>query len=218
MARGLFVTATDTGVGKTVVAAALVAVGRRRGPVRYWKPVQTGIEQDDDTAEVARLADCAPDEIVAAGVRLPRPVSPHLAARHAGVSITVDAVLDIGRSAPRVRTTESFWIVEGAGGVLVPLNDREKIVDLMARLALPAVVVARTSVGTINHTLLTVEALRRRGLEVAFVVLSGPPDEDARRAIEEYGSVRVEELPPIVPLEPAALSAWAETGGAAWPI
>ena len=81
MLRGLFVTGTDTGVGKTVAAAALLHRYRGQLPLRYWKPIQTGIEQDDDTAEVARLAACGPHEVLAAGVRLERPVSPHLAAQ-----------------------------------------------------------------------------------------------------------------------------------------
>lgn len=218
MSRGVFVTGTDTDVGKTVVSAALVAGCRSRGPVRYWKPVQTGIEQVSDTGVVARLAACAPGEIVDAGVRLRLPVSPHLAARMAGISISVESVMAESPLTGSAGASEAFWIIEGAGGVLVPLNDGQLMVDLMTRLDMPAVVVGRTAVGTINHTLLTIEALRRRRIEVAFVVLSGEPDAAARQAIAHHGRVRVEELPRLTPLIPETLASWAAGAGWPWPI
>jgi dethiobiotin synthase len=205
---GLFVTGTDTGVGKTVVSAALMHRLRLAGPVRYWKPVQTGIEQDDDTETVRGLGACRDEEIFEDGVRLPRPLSPHASARLAGVTIAIDDILRrvAGQSSP------PRWVVEGAGGVLVPLNDREMMIDLMARLALPVVVVARSGLGTINHTLLTLEALAARRLTVAGVVMNGPPDPSNRAAIATYGRVAViGELPPLDPLTANALSACAET-------
>jgi dethiobiotin synthase len=204
---GLFVTGTDTGVGKTIVAAALMHRLRRNGPVRYWKPVQTGIEQDDDTATVRRLGACRDDEALEDGVRLPRPLSPHASARLAGVTISIDEILRRvgGQSSP------PSWIVEGAGGVLVPLNDRELMIDLMGRLALPVVVVARSGLGTINHTLLTLEALAARHLVCAGVVMNGPLNASNRAAIETYGHVPViGELPPLDPLAANTLSACAE--------
>jgi dethiobiotin synthase len=201
------VTGTDTGVGKTVVSAALMRRYRGSAP-RYWKPIQTGIEQDDDSAEVARLSGCEPSSVLSEGVRLPRPVSPHLAARIAGVTIAVGALERIAAAHP----TGGPWIVEGAGGVLVPLNDRELIIDLMGRLGLPTVVAARSGLGTINHTLLTLEALTRRSIPVAGVVMVGAPDAENRRAIEAYGQVSVVgELPRLAPLDPASLAAWADT-------
>lgn len=206
MFRGLFVTGTDTGVGKTVVAAALLHRYRAEGPVRYWKPVQTGIERDDDTAEAARIGACQPHEVLASGVRLPRPLSPHLAARLSGSTIALGPLLDaiLGeRGSP-------FWIVEGAGGVLVPINDSETMVDLMIHLHLPVVVAARTSLGTINHTLLTLEALRRRALHVAGVVMVGDRNPDNRAAIERYGDVAVlGDMPLLDPLTPERLGNWA---------
>jgi len=207
--RGLFVTGTDTGVGKTVTAAALLLRYRGRFPgraVRYWKPVQTGIEQDDDTAEVARLAAAAARETLTAGVRLERPVSPHLAARLAGRPIDIEALIALVTSEP----PSDRWIVEGAGGALVPLGDTAIMADLMGRLGLPALVVARTSLGTINHTLLTIEALRRRSIRVAGVVMAGPPDLNNRQAIEHYGRIEVlGEMPRFEPLTPAGLAVWA---------
>lgn len=213
MFRGVFVTGTDTGVGKTVVCAALMHRYRSlrsrpdtsRITVRYWKPVQTGVERDDDTREVQRLGGCSPREILRNGVRLRRPLSPHLAARLSGVTIDVQTLLDGLAVQPPSR-----WIVEGAGGALVPINESALMTDLMVRLALPVVVVARTRLGTINHTLLTLEALAARSLAVAGVVMVGRRNLENRRAIETYGRVRViGELPRLDPLTPRALARWA---------
>ena len=204
--RGLFVTGTDTGIGKTVAAAALLHRYRDLEPLRYWKPVQTGIEQDDDTAEVCRLAGCGDNEVLDAGIRLRNPVSPHLAASLAGETISLDGVL---RFLPR-DAESARWIVEGAGGVLVPLNQRDVMADLMRALALPVLVVARSRLGTINHTLLTLEALRSRALCVAGVVMVGDKNQANRAAIEHYGRVPVlGEMPLLDPLDAASLGGWA---------
>ena len=197
--RGIFVTGTDTGIGKTVVSSLVVSALRPHGPVGYWKPVQTGIEQDDDTAEVRRLAGCSDEEIHDEGIRLPRPLSPHLSARLAGRSI---AMRDIAEVALRLATGR-LWVVEGAGGVLVPLNPAETMGDLIAALGIPAIVTARSSLGTINHTLLTLAELRRRAVGVAGVVMVGHPDSDNREAIEHYGGTKVlAEVPFLDPLAP----------------
>jgi dethiobiotin synthetase len=213
--RGVFVTGTDTGVGKTVVCAALMHRYRRVGSapdsrmtMRYWKPIQTGIERTDDTGEVRRLGRCAAHEILWDGVRLRRPLSPHLAARLSGVTISVATLVDgLARQPP-----SSGWIVEGAGGALVPINESELIIDLMVRLALPVLLVARSRLGTINHTLLTLESLAARSLAVAGVVMVGGRNPENRRAIEMYGGVRViGELPRLEPLTPRSLARWATT-------
>lgn len=202
--RGLFVTGTDTGIGKTVVSAAAVVALRAATAVGYWKPVQTGIEQDDDTREVGQLAGCTPDEIWDHGVRLPRPLSPHLSARLAGTRV------DVAGAAGAAPPDGRFWIVEGAGGVLVPLNDGEDMTDLMRALALPVLVVARSTLGTINHTRLTIEALRARGLGVAGIVMVGPLNEENRDAVAARTGTRVlGMLPPLDPLSHDALAAWA---------
>ncbi len=205
MPRGLFVTGTDTGVGKTVVAASLLHRYRTGRLLRYWKPIQTGVESDDDTADVAWMAGCHERELFRHGVRLPRPVSPHLAARLSGCTIDADQLLE----AFLRESHDARWIVEGAGGVLVPINDRETMADLMVRLSLPVVIVARTALGTINQTLLTVEALRLRELEVAGVVLVGRQDADACEAIERYGRVAIlGQMPTFTPLTFSALATW----------
>src|ERR1700732_390863 len=116
--KGLFVTGTDTGVGKTVAAAALMPRFRGVGPLRYWKPIQTGIEIDDDTATVRRLGACSEDELFANGVRLPKPVSPHLAAQWVGQQI------DLGELRGLIGfDDDTTWIVEGGGGLLGRLNE-----------------------------------------------------------------------------------------------
>jgi dethiobiotin synthase len=198
--HGLFVTGTDTGVGKTVLSAALLL---RYPEARYWKPIQTGTRDDtaDDTTEVRRLSG---GQVITEGIRLPDPVSPHLAAQRVEMSIDLDPLVNQVRATP--------LIVEGAGGVLVPVNDSQTMADLMVLLGLPVIVAARTTLGTINHTLLTIEALRARALRVAGVVMIGDADADNRAAIEHYGNVAVVgEMPRFDPLSPDSLRAWAET-------
>lgn len=204
MIRGLFITGTDTGVGKTVAVAAVLHRYRGAAPLRYWKPIQTGIEQDDDTEKVRRLGACADHEIFDEGVRLLRPLSPHLAAKYAGQTIDLRALLALLPAAEDTR-----WIVEGAGGLLVPLNDSETIADWIALLGLPVLVVARSSLGTINHTLLTLEALRARSLKIAGVLMIGDKNADNRAAIEHYGKTYiVGEMPRLDPLSRETLAEW----------
>ena len=201
--NGIFVTGTDTGVGKTVVSAALVNLFRRFGKVGYWKPIQTGIEQDDDTAEVQRLSGSLEEEIATLGVRLKRPLSPHLAARYAGKEIAIEELLKISIKLDKKR----FWIVEGAGGLLVPINARALISDLINTLQIPVAVVSRSGLGTINHTLLTIETLRQRSLDVRAVIMVGEPNLDNRQAIEHYGKIRViAEIPLLKPLDQQSIA------------
>jgi dethiobiotin synthase len=196
-------------VGKTVVAAALLHRYRGSVPLRYWKPIQTGIEHDDDTGEVERLAHAGPGELRADGVRLPRPISPHAAARASGSRIEIARLADV------VHASEDGvrWIVEGAGGVLVPINERETMADLIVALGMPAVIAARTALGTINHTLLTLEALRRRSVEVAGIVLVGDAEPIAREAIETMSAAPViGEMPHFDPLTCEVMASWARVG------
>ena len=205
MSRGLFITGTDTGVGKTVVSAALMHRYRRDTRLRYWKPIQTGIEEDDDTVELTRLAGCAADETFSEGVRLPRPVSPHMAAQLSGCTIALPPLIEAHRRGGQ----QAAWIVEGAGGVLVPINARETMADLMRQLGFAVVVVSRTALGTINHALLTIEALRHRSIEPAGIVMVGHSDSGARQAIESHGAVEVlGEMPVFEDLTCAVVQAW----------
>ena len=205
MFRGLFVTGTDTDVGKTTVAAALMHRFRRTHSLKYWKPVQTGIEISDDTETVRNLGKCSEKELFDSGVRLTRPLSPHLAARLNGSRIQIDDLIQLLEN-----TENSRWIIEGAGGALVPLNESELMVDLMVRLGLPTIVATRSSLGTINHTLLTLESLRARKLAIAGVVMVGERNPENRKAIEEFGAARViGEMPRFDLLTADTLERWA---------
>jgi malonyl-CoA O-methyltransferase len=197
MRRGVFVTGTDTGVGKTVVSACLV----RRWQADYWKPAQTGLATEEaDSPTVGRLAGAAPARLHPPRHALQAPLSPEAAARREGLEIGLgDFALPAG-TAPIV--------VEGAGGVLVPLGSGTLMADLIRHLGLPALLVARSTLGTINHTLLSLEALRARALPVAGIVLVGPdPDENAR-TIERLGGIPIlAKIPPLRPLDEAAIAA-----------
>ncbi len=172
----LFVTGTDTGVGKSYVAA-LLAVGLEAA---YWKPVQSGADADADW--VRGVTGLPAERILPETYRLRAPLSPHEAARREGVQI------EMSRFALPV---QKRLIVEGAGGVMVPLDDRHLMVDLMAALGLPVLVVARSELGTINHTLLTLDQLRRRDCPLLGVVVNGPPNPANCQAIAYYGEVPV---------------------------
>ena len=210
MMRGLFITGTDTNVGKTVLSAAVFHRCRGVVPLRYWKPVQTGTANDNDTAEVRRLAGLANEEVLEEGFRFADPVSPHLAAERADNPINLHRLNRMAREG--TTDADTRWIVEGAGGLLVPLNFANTIADLIVMFKLPAVVAARSGLGTINHTLLTVEALRSREIPVAGVVMIGEPNEDNRRTIEHMGKVPIlGQLQAFDPLTPETLANWART-------
>ena len=172
----LFVTGTDTGVGKSYVAA-LLAAGMEAA---YWKPVQSGVDADADW--VRRAAGLPAERVLPETYRLRAPLSPHEAARREGVQIEMSRF---------VLPKQPRLIVEGAGGVMVPLDDWHLMIDLMAALGLPVLVVARSQLGTINHTLLTLEQLRRRACPIVGVVVNGPPNPANCRAIAHYGKVPV---------------------------
>jgi len=193
--RGVFVTGTDTNVGKTVVAACL-AVAWNAG---YWKPIQTGLAGDPgDTAMLTALAGLPAERVFGPVYALQAPLSPHAAAAAERVTIDLDAI-----ARP---PTRQFLIVEGAGGILVPLNPSALMIDLIRKLGLPAILVAPSTLGTINHTLLSLDALRARQVPIAGVVMNGPPDAGNRRAIEQFGGARVlAELPRVEPLDASAL-------------
>ena len=202
--RGLFVTATDTGVGKSVLSAALLAAMAADGErVRAHKPAVTGLE---DAAEIAArgpwpadhellamAAGMAPEDV--APLRYGPAVSPHLAAQLAGVTIDPARLL---ANARRHTQPGGTLVVEGVGGLLTPLADDYSVRDLAVALALPVVIAARPGLGTINHTLLTLQSARSAGLEVRAVVLTPCAEEPTvlersnRATIEQVGAVRVE--------------------------
>jgi dethiobiotin synthetase len=194
--QGFFVTGTDTDVGKTVVAAWLVA---RLGAC-YWKPVQAGTHPETDSVTVRRLSGAAPDRILPEAYMLAEPMAPHEAARREGIAIDMAKLVPPPCHRPLV--------AEGAGGLMVPLNEQSYVIDLARELDLPLILVARSTLGTINHTLLSLEAIRRRGLPLAGVVMNGPETPHNRAAIERYGRVEViAEIPWLDQVTPEALMA-----------
>ena len=194
----IVVTGTDTGVGKTVFAAALTgALG-----ARYWKPVQAGPDEYDgtDALRVASLAGIAADRVHPEAYRLATPCSPHRAAERDGVTI------DPARLT--LPPGEGPLVVEGAGGALVPLTREWLYADQFAAWGQPVVIVARTALGTINHSLLTIEALRMRHVPVLGVAFVGDPVEDSEATICAIGQVtRLGRLPLLPDLTPESLAA-----------
>jgi dethiobiotin synthase len=177
--NGFFVTGTDTDIGKTLVSSWLLT----QLDASYWKPVQAGVMPETDSSVVRRLAEIEADRILPEAYVLPEAIAPHEAARRAGIAI------DMAKFVPPV--SDRPLVVEGAGGLMVPLTDTAYVIDLAAELHLPLILVTRSTLGTINHTLLSLEAIRRRGLPLAGVVINGPETPHNRAAIERYGQVEV---------------------------
>jgi dethiobiotin synthetase len=194
MSRGFFITGTDTDVGKTVFAAALVgAIGGC-----YWKPVQCGLTPETDSETVRRLAGLPPDRVLPEAYRLQMPASPHIAAATEGIEI------DPGR----LTLPHADWplVVEGAGGLMVPLTPSLLVIDLAARLRLPVILCARTRLGTINHSLLSIEALRRRDIPIHGIAFVGDEERGAEDTVVAIGGVRrLGRLPMLAELSPHAL-------------
>ncbi len=206
-----FITGTGTDIGKTVVSAwAVLQLEKHLGRAHYWKPVQTGVApdgsddgSDGDRATVQRLTGLPKARFFPCAVQFKAPLSPHEAARREGQSIDLNAI-----TFPVSQSSPVPLIVEGAGGVLVPLNDKHMMIDLIAKLALPVIIVADSRLGTINHTLLTLEALRTRQIPIFGVVMNGPKQPHNLEAIETYGGVPViAEIPWLEELSPANLAA-----------
>lgn len=190
-----FVAGTDTNVGKTVVSAMLtLGLG-----AAYWKPVQSGLEGVTDTNRVRQITGLDDSHLLPERFRLTAPLSPHAAAAIDRVTISLtDFQLP--------PTTKPHLIVEGAGGLMVPLNDRDLILDLIRWLNLPVCLVARSSLGTINHTLLSLAQLRRSNILILGVILNGEKHPGNRAAIEHYGQVKVlGEVDRLDAITPAAL-------------
>ena len=190
----IIVTGTDTDIGKTVFAAGLTAALG----ARYWKPVQAGLADGSDAASVVTLGVPA-DRVLPEAYRLTTPCSPHLAAEIDGVTIEADRL-----ALPEV---DGALVVEGAGGVMVPVTRELIFADLFARWGKPVVLVARTGLGTINHSLLSIEALRNRGVPILGIAFVGDAVEDSEATIAALGKVpRLGRLPRLDPLNAATLA------------
>ncbi|MEI7665004.1 MAG: dethiobiotin synthase [Synechococcaceae cyanobacterium ELA263] len=190
----LIVCGTDTDVGKTVVSALLVqGLG-----ARYWKPVQSGLDDGGDRGRLQQLLQLPAERLLPEAYRFEAPVSPHWAAERQGLTI------DPGRLA--LPAGDGALVVETAGGLLVPLRRDWLQIEQIAVWGLPVLLVARSGLGTLNHTLLSLEALHRRSIPVLGLVLNGPPHPDNPRSLASLGGVPVlAELPPLEPLSAAAL-------------
>ena len=195
MTRAIIVTGTDTDIGKTVFAAALAgALG-----ATYWKPIQAGFDDGTDRERVVALAGAGLKATLPEAYCLKTPCSPHRAAEIDGLAIDLDRLM-----LPPINDL----VVEGAGGVLVPIVRETLFADLFATWGAPVVLVARTALGTINHSLLSIEALRSRGVPILGIAFIGEAQEDSEATICRIGRVRrLGRLPRIDPLEPAALAA-----------
>ena len=197
---GLIITGTDTGIGKTVVSAMLT-LGLDG---IYYKPVQSGLEDGSDRAAVLAMTGLGEDRALGEAYRLSQPLSPHRAAELDGVTINPADL-----TPPACKRT---LIVEGAGGLLVPITRELLQVDLFKTWELPVVLCTRTTLGTINHTLLSVEALKARGLPLLGIVFVGDENADNERTILDFsGAHRLGRLPHLDALTPANLKAAFDT-------
>ncbi|MCY6382611.1 dethiobiotin synthase [Hoeflea prorocentri] len=192
----LVVAGTDTDVGKTVFAAGLVQALN----ATYWKPVQAGLDDGTDTLTVQDLARQGNDRIIPEVYRLGSPLSPHRAAEIDNVLIDTDRL-----TLPEV---DGPLVIEGAGGLLVPLTREVLYADLIARWSLPVVLVGRTALGAINHALLSIEAMRSRGIRIIGIAFVGDEITDTQRTIAQMGKIRqLGRLPILDPLNAASLQA-----------
>lgn len=173
------ITGTDTGIGKTVFAAALA--GALDGS--YWKPIQSGLDDETDSEIVKRLSGLEPNRILPETWRLQTPVSPHLSAE-------IDCVL-INSKTLQFPEIERPLIIEGAGGLFVPLTRHETYIDVFARWNQPIILCARTTLGTINHTLLSIEALRQRNIPIVGIAFIGDEFSDTQAVIKEMSGIPV---------------------------
>jgi dethiobiotin synthetase len=171
----VFIIGTGTDVGKTIVSAWLCL----HTNATYWKPIQTGSEDCTDTLVINTLTN---SPILSEAYLLKAPLSPHAAAEKEGVAIDMQQLL---------KPTVHSLIIEGAGGVLVPINHEYSMVDLIKKLQAPVIVVAASGLGTINHTRLTLEALRARDIPILGVIMNGSNNISNKQAIEQYGKTQV---------------------------
>lgn len=174
----IFVTGTDTSVGKTLISSVLcLKLGWK-----YWKPIQSGSIEPTDSNWVRKFVN--PRNVLKEIYCLRRPLSPQTSSEMEGVRIELDPILGAAKNLDKT-------VVEGAGGLLVPINRDFLIIDLIQKLEVRPLLVARSGLGTINHTLLSLEAFRNRGIEPIGVVMIGDKNRSNKNSIESYGKIQV---------------------------
>jgi dethiobiotin synthetase len=196
MEKGVFVTGSDTGVGKTVIAGAIAAAIKAHGlNVGVMKPVASGAKEiggklvSEDAVYLKKIIDSTDDDDLVNPILLKPPLAPTIAASKTGVTIDIDK---IWKAYEELTNKHDFVVVEGIGGLMVPIDDTLFVADLVRKMDLPLVIVSRDYLGTINHTLLTVEYARSRNLRIKGIVINMlKNDDDFVREIEKYSSVPI---------------------------
>lgn len=180
MKKSFIITGTDTGIGKTLISAILV----KNLSASYWKPIQSGLTEETDSQWVKRISECKAEQILPEAYRLQQPLSPHISADLDGIKIQPKKI-----TIPKFAT--DTLIMEGAGGVLVPINWQVLEIELFQQLHVPVVIVCRTSLGTINHSLLTIESLKIRNIPIHGVIFNGEFNQDNADSIVRFGNVKL---------------------------
>lgn len=193
-----FITGTDTGVGKTLACAVLTYVLK----ACYWKPIQSGIEDSaSDTQTVQQLTELSADHFLNPAYQFKASLSPDQAAAKEGVTIDIDQI--------QLPSTTKPLVVEGAGGIYVPINNNHCMLDLIQKLALPVIIVARGTLGTINHTLLTIEGLRQNKMAIHGIIFNGELNPANQKAIEKWGKVRaLFHIPKFDKIDASTIQRW----------
>lgn len=198
MKKGVFVSGIGTEIGKTLVSAILT----KALEADYWKPVQSGDLHHTDSMKVMHLSQSPKERFHPEAFRLETPASPHYSAAIDKVKIDLNAFT--------LPETDNFLIVEGAGGLLVPLNEEDTILDLIEQLALPVVLVSQHYLGSINHTLLSLNCLKQRNIPLAGLIFNGPSTPSTSTIIEEMsGQKALFHLPQLTEVNPDQVQYWA---------
>ena len=185
--KGLIICGTDTDVGKTIVSA-LIVQGLK---AKYWKPIQSGLEEGGDTGRLSKILKLPPKQLLPEAYKFKAPVSPHWASEKEDLYINPKKLI-----LPR---EEDFLVIETAGGLMVPLSRKLLQIEQIKTWKLPVVLVARSGLGTLNHTLLSIEALNKRNIPILGIFLNGPMHLDNPRTLEQFGKVPIIGQLPILP-------------------
>ncbi|WP_207425656.1 dethiobiotin synthase [Pedobacter sp. SYSU D00535] len=194
--KAVFITGIGTEVGKTVTSAVLV----EKFKIDYWKPIQSGDLDNSDTDKVKRLVSNNESKFHSEAYRLSQPFSPHKSAALDGIEISLSQIT--------IPPTKNDLLIEGAGGLMVPLNDQHYIIDLIQRLETEVILVIRHYLGSINHTLLSIDALKSRDISLRGIIFNGASDEYSEKAILNYSGARVlGRIPDMEVLTPETITA-----------